>query len=62
MSDKKKIQLNIKFKNGLVVCAKSPIECRSCKDIKQCEKMELFYYPFKDRDIKECFKNNQKRR
>lgn len=62
MSNKKKLKLNIKFNKGIVVCAKSPIECISCKDIKQCEKMELFYYPFNDKDIQECFKNNEKRR
>lgn len=62
MSNKKKIQLNVRFSKGKVICAKSPIECRSCKDIKQCEKMDLFYYPFNNKDIQECFKNSDKRR
>lgn len=62
MSDRKKLKLNIKFNKGLVVCAKSPVECKLCKDIKQCEKMDLFYYPFNDKDIMECFNNNEKRR
>ncbi len=58
-----KIRLNIKFnKDNTPECAKSPILRKGCKDIKQCETMELYYYPFKDRDIKECFKNNEKRR
>lgn len=59
---RKKIILNIKFTNGNVVCAKSPKECNNCKDIAQCEKMEVYYYPFKDRDIRECFVNSEKRR
>lgn len=62
MSNKKKLKLNIKFNKGIVVCAKSLSECKECKDIKQCEKMELFYYPFNDKDIRECFNNNKKRR
>lgn len=62
MSNRKKLKLNIKFIKGIVVCAKSPIECKECKDIKQCEKMDVFYYPFNDKDIRECFNNNEKRR
>jgi len=46
MSKRKKIKLNMKFNKGIVECAKSPIECRSCKDIKQCETIDTYYYPF----------------
>jgi hypothetical protein len=60
MSKRKKIKLNVRFKNGNVICAKSLIECRSCKDIKQCELMDMYYYPFQG--IGECFKNNEKRK
>lgn len=64
MSQRKKIKSNIKFNKGIMVCAKSPSECvmTGCKDIKQCEKMDLYYYPFNDKDLKECFNNNEKRR
>lgn len=58
---RKKLKLNVKFMNGVVVCAKSPKECRSCNEISKCEKMELFYYPFSKKDIRECFKNNEKK-
>lgn len=57
---RKKLKLNIKFINGEIVCAKSPSECSGCKEC--CELMELFYYPFKYKDIKECFKNDERRR
>lgn len=57
---RKKLKLNIKFRNGAVVCAKSPIECRSCKDINKCETINTYYYPFQG--IGECFKNNERRR
>ena len=60
VSDKKKLKLNVKFINGQVVCAKSPGECKECKE--ECETMDLFYYPYKSRDIIECFKNNERRR
>lgn len=60
MSQRKKLKLNIKFNKGIVECAKSPSECIGCKEIKQCEKMDLYYYPFKD--IKECFKNSERMR
>jgi hypothetical protein len=55
---RKKLKLNIKFRNGTVVCAKSPIECKKCKDIKGCETIDTYYYPFQG--IEECFKNNEK--
>jgi hypothetical protein len=49
MSNRKKIKLNLKYNNqGIVVCAKSPSECKSCKEY--CELMELFYYPFRNKD------------
>ncbi len=60
MSQRKKLKLNVKFKNGNVICAKSPKECGLCKE--DCEKINLFYYLFNDIDVKECFKNNQKRK
>lgn len=60
MSEKKKIKLNVRFRNEKVICAKSPDLCIGCKE--ECEKMELFYYPFSNRDLMECFKNNEKRK
>jgi len=60
MSKRKKIKLNVRFKNGNVICAKSPDLCKGCKE--DCEKMDLFYYPFNKRDLMECFKNNEKRK
>lgn len=61
--NRKKIKLNVKFnKDNIPECAKSPSLCKGCKDIKQCEKMDFYYYPFKDRDIRECFTNSEKRR
>jgi hypothetical protein len=59
---RKRIKLNVRFINENVVCAKSPGQCNKCKDIKQCEKMDFYYYPFKERDIEECFKNSERRR
>ena len=59
MSERKKIKLNIRFNKGKVICAKSPEECKGCKE--ECEKMDLFYYPFSNRDLMECFKNNEKK-
>lgn len=60
MIKRKKIKLNMRFNHGKVVCAKSPDICKDCKE--ECEKMELFYYPFNDKDLKECFKNNERKR
>lgn len=60
MSERRKIKLNMKFSKGIVVCAKSRELCGECNE--DCEKMELFYYPFNKRDLKECFKNDQKRK
>jgi len=57
MGQRKKIKLNIKFSQGKVVCAKSPIECMSCEDISKCETIDTYYYPFEG--VKECFKNNE---
>jgi hypothetical protein len=48
MSKRKKLKLNIKFNNGAVVCARSPSECKNCKEF--YELMELFYYPFRNKD------------
>lgn len=60
---RKKIKLNIKFnKDNIPECAKSPKLCTGCKDIKQCETMELFYYPYSKQDIKECFNNSDKKK
>jgi len=58
MGQRKKLKLNIRFNKDKVICAKSPEECKGCKE--DCEKMELFYYPYNDRDIKECFKNSER--
>jgi len=60
MANRKKLKLNIKFNKGIVECAKSLIECRSCKDIKGCETIDTYYYPYEG--VKECFKNNEKKR
>ncbi|WP_459476452.1 hypothetical protein [Clostridium saccharoperbutylacetonicum] len=48
---RKRLKLNVK----LVACARSPGLCKQCEE--QCEKMDLFYYPYSKRDIRECFKN-----
>ncbi|MDG5852478.1 hypothetical protein [Clostridium beijerinckii] len=57
---KRKLKLNIKVLNEIVVCARSPDQCKNCRE--NCESMELFYYPFNDKDIKECFKNDERRK
>ncbi len=57
---RKKLKLNIKFNKGMVVCARSPSECKSCKE--HCEIMELSYNPFSNKDLKECFTNDERRR
>ncbi|MCE5221863.1 MAG: hypothetical protein LLF98_11550 [Clostridium sp.] len=57
---RKKLKLNIKFNKGIVECAKSPDVCKDCKE--ECERMDLFYYPFNDKDLKECFKNSERSR
>ncbi|CUU46967.1 hypothetical protein [Clostridium beijerinckii] len=57
---RKKLKPNIKFNQEIVVCAKSPSECSGCKEC--CELIELFYYPFDGKNIKECFKNDERRR
>lgn len=59
---KKKIKLNIKFKGNEVLCAKSPLYCKDCKDKKNCEKVDVFYYPYTNKEIKECFKNDERHR
>jgi len=58
----KKIKLNIKFKGNEVICAKSPSNCLGCKDKEECEKIEVHYNPFTSKDIKECFKNDERHR
>lgn len=60
MKERKKIKLNIKFNKDTVICAKSPELCGDCSE--DCEKMEVFYYPFNKRDLEECFKNDEKRK
>lgn len=60
MEHRKKLKLNMKFEGNKVVCARSPSECRECKEIKSCETIDTYYDPFKG--IKECFRNNEKRR
>lgn len=62
MIKRKKLRLNIKFQNGAVVCAKSPGLCKECKDIKGCETIDTYYYPYNSKDIDECFRNNERRR
>ena len=37
--------LNVMFVDGKVICAKSPELCKGCR-IKDCETMELYYYPY----------------
>lgn len=59
---RKKIKLNIKFMGNEVVCAKSPVNCRNCKDKNKCENLNVFYYPYPHKDILNCFNNNEKRR
>ncbi|EKQ57223.1 MULTISPECIES: hypothetical protein [unclassified Clostridium] len=59
---RRKLNLNMKFQKGAVVCAKSPIECKGCRDIGQCEEMDLFYYTYSKKDISECIKNDERRR
>lgn len=58
MSERNKIKLNVRFRNGKVICARSPNECKGCKE--DCEKMDLFYYPFNNRDLMECFRTMNK--
>lgn len=60
MSNRKKLQLNVRFSKGKVICAKSPDQCKGCKQ--ECEKMDLFYYPYNKKDLEECFKNSEKSR
>lgn len=43
---RKKIELNIRFIENKVLCAKSPINCKGCVHKSNCEKLELFYYPY----------------
>lgn len=57
--NRKKIKLNIKFNQGIVICARSPSECKNCKE--HCELMELSYNPFSNKDIMECFKNSERK-
>ena len=59
-SKRKKINVNIKFLGDKVVCAKSPGECRNCKDKNRCENMDLYYYIYKD--IKECMQSRSYKR
>ncbi|MBS6486355.1 hypothetical protein [Veillonella sp.] len=58
----KKIKLKIKFIGSEVACAKSPINCKGCKDEKNCETLSVIYNPYPQRDIINCFNNSEKRR
>ena len=58
----KKIRLNIKFIGNKVVCAKSPANCRDCKDKNKCETLNVFYDQYPHKDIINCFNNSEKRR
>lgn len=60
MNNRKQLKLNIKFTNDKVICAKSPEQCKGCNE--DCEELDLFYYQFNRRDIKECFQNSEKAR
>lgn len=57
---RKKIKLNVKFAKDKVVCAKSPIECKLCRNISTCELMELYYYPYDGAD--DCMKHRSYKR
>jgi hypothetical protein len=57
---RKKLKLNIKFNQGIVVCAKSPRLCKECKDLMECERIDIYYDQFQG--IKECFKNSESKR
>lgn len=57
-----KIVLNIKFKGKEVLCAKSPLNCKECKDKSACEKIDVYYYPYTNREIQDCFKNDERNR
>ena len=59
---KNKLFLNVKFINNQVQCAKSPVNCKGCKDIKNCERLILSYNPYPKGEVVECFKNNYRRR
>lgn len=60
LSKREKVIVNLKFNKNIVMCAKSPELCGDCKE--ECERMELFYFPFNKKDLIECFKNEQKRK
>lgn len=60
MVSRKKLKLNIKFNKGIVECANSSIECRSCTDIKGCEIIDTYYYHYEG--VKECFKNSERKK
>lgn len=59
---RKKVKLNIKFQKNIVLCAKSPEFCIDCKEKQTCEHIEMFYNPYSNKDILECFNNSEKRR
>lgn len=60
MSKRIKINLNIKFNGDKIECAKSPLECKGCSNIKKCENMDVFYYPYDN--ISECMRARKYRR
>lgn len=60
MGNRKKIKLNVRFSNGQVICAKSPNQCKGCKE--ECDRIDFYYDQYKHSDIIECFKNSERRR
>ncbi|NRV16822.1 hypothetical protein DFH46_004373 [Clostridium beijerinckii] len=53
---RKKVELNIRFMGNKVLCAKSPINCKDCVQKSNCEKLELFYYPYTKKKLKNVLK------
>lgn len=45
MSQRKKVNINIKFIGDQVACAKTPKLCIKCSDRNKCENMNVYYYP-----------------
>lgn len=61
MNNRKELKLNMNLNDrGMVMCAKSHSECNGCKEC--CELMELSYDQFSNKEIIECFTNDERRR